>query len=301
MRRELETLRRADAVDPDRERPGGGDRRVLLAERARGGVARVRRDLLAQLRDPLVQLAEARERQVDLAAHLRDGGQRVAAHLQRHRRDRPQVDGHVLALDAVAARRAAREQPVLVREVDREAVDLRLDHVRDRIVGVEPLPHVLGPLEEALLVGHLLERAHGGQVLDLLEPVAQRRADALRGRFGRDQLGVLVLERLELVEEPVELGVGDLRLVEHVVEVEVVVDLLAQVVELLPDALLRARGHEPDPSRSAPRRGTGPRAEPSCRPRFGLRRRAARPAPPASARASSPRAFGPCGAGTSWR
>ena len=89
----------------------------------------------------------------------------------------------------------------------------------------------------------------GVRCCDLLEPVARRRADALRRRFGRDQLRVLLLERLELVEEPVVLGVGDLRLVEHVVEVEVVVDLLAQVVELLLDALLRARGHELDPSR----------------------------------------------------
>ena len=60
----------AGAVDPGGERPVGGDRRVLLAERAGGGVARVRRELLARPGQPLVQLAEAGERQVDLAAHL---------------------------------------------------------------------------------------------------------------------------------------------------------------------------------------------------------------------------------------
>jgi hypothetical protein len=192
---------------------------------------------------PRVQLAEARDRQVDLAAHLGHGRQAVAAHLQRDGRDRPQVDRDILALDAVASGRAADENAVLVGEVDREPVDLRLDHVRDRLVGVEPLADVLGPLEQAPVVGHLLERAHRRQVLHLLEPLARGRADPLGRRIGRDQLRVLVLERLQLVVEPVVLGVGDLRVVEDVVAVEVVVDLLAQLVEALLHVLLRPRRH----------------------------------------------------------
>ena len=108
---EAERFGVAEAVHPDRERARGGDRRVLLAERAGGGVARVRRELLAQFRDALVQLAEAGDRHVDLAAHLGDRGQAVAAHLERDRRDRAQVDGHVLALEPVAARCAARRTP----------------------------------------------------------------------------------------------------------------------------------------------------------------------------------------------
>ena len=99
----------AGAVDPGRERAVGGDRRVLLAQRAGGGVARVRRELLVRPGEPLVQLAEARERQVDLAAHLDDRRRRVAVHPQRDRLDRAQVRRHVLALDPVAARRAADE------------------------------------------------------------------------------------------------------------------------------------------------------------------------------------------------
>jgi hypothetical protein len=196
MRRELHALERPEAVDPDRERSRGGYRRVLLPERARGGVARVRCELLAELGDARVQLAESGERHVDLAAHLRHRREAVGPHLQRHRPDGAQVHRHLLALVAVAARRSTREHAVLVGEVDREPVDLRLDHISDGLVGIESLAHVLGPLEQALAAGDLLERAHRRQVLHLLEALARRRADALRGRVRGDQVWMLVLERL---------------------------------------------------------------------------------------------------------
>ena len=57
-------------------------------------------------------------------------------------------------------------------------------------------------------------------------------ADALRGRIGRDQLGMLSFELLQLVHELVELGVGDLRIVEHVVAVFVVPNFIAQRFDL---------------------------------------------------------------------
>ena len=62
-------------------------------------------------------------------------------------------------------------------------------------------------------------------------------------RIRCDELGMRLLEREQLVVEPVELGVGDLRLVEDVVAVEVMVDLPAQLVEALLHVLLRPRRH----------------------------------------------------------
>src|SRR5436309_14894492 len=56
LRLEVEAVRDPDPVDPYRQRARRGDRGVLLAERARGGVARVRGELLPALGDPLVQL-----------------------------------------------------------------------------------------------------------------------------------------------------------------------------------------------------------------------------------------------------
>jgi hypothetical protein len=60
---------------------------------------------------------------------------------------------------------------------------------------------------------------------------------------------VLFLQPLELVEETVVLGVGDLRIVEHVVAIEVVVDRCAQLGYALFDVsgrFRRAGCHCPD-------------------------------------------------------
>src|SRR5207248_7644865 len=54
VRREFEAVAGADAVDPDGERPLGGDRRVLLPERSGRSVARVRSHLLVRPRQALV-------------------------------------------------------------------------------------------------------------------------------------------------------------------------------------------------------------------------------------------------------
>ena len=193
--------------------------RVLLPERAGGGVARVRRRLLALGREPLVQLAEARQGHVDLAAHLDE--RRDA----RRPRMRSGIEPIVRRLTvtsspalAVAARRAAHEDAVLVDEVDREAVDLRLGDVGDRLVRVEPLAHVVGPLPQLVLGRHLVERPHrlrGGRPSGTC-PTAARRP-AASGESAVVQLGVLALEPTQLVEEPVVLGVGDLGVVEDVV------------------------------------------------------------------------------------
>jgi hypothetical protein len=57
-------------------------------------------------------------------------------------------------------------------------------------------------------------------------------ADPLGRTVRRLELGMLGLERLELAEEPVVLGVGDLRCVEDVIGVIGALDLLAQPCRL---------------------------------------------------------------------
>ena len=134
---EVEAAGGADPVAPDRERPFGGERRVELADRAGGRVARVGEGRLAGLGAALVERLEVGDRQVDLAAHF-DQLRRVVDP-QRDRPDRAQVLGHVLADPAVAAGRAADQDAVLVGERDRQAVDLRLGRVAElRGADVEP-------------------------------------------------------------------------------------------------------------------------------------------------------------------
>ena len=119
---------------------------------------------------------------------------------------------------------APRELTVLVHERDRGAVDLRLGDVGDGLVRVEALAHVVRPLLERLVGRHLLEEPIRVR-WSTLELVGGRRAHALGRRVGADKLGILLLERLELVEEAVVVGVRDLRVVEDVVAVQVVLDL----------------------------------------------------------------------------
>ena len=67
-------------------------------------------------------------------------------------------------------------------------------------------------------------------MLDLAEPFRRRGSDALRRRVGGDELGMLVLDRLQLVVQRVVGGIRELRVVEDVVAVEVVLDEAPQLL-----------------------------------------------------------------------
>ena len=95
------------------QRPFGGDRRIELAQRARGGVAWIGEDLVALLRLTFVQSRKGLVRHVHLAAHFEHLGRIVAKRL-RHVADGADIGGDVLTIGAVAARRAERELAVLV-------------------------------------------------------------------------------------------------------------------------------------------------------------------------------------------
>src|SRR4029078_2010009 len=93
-------------------------------QRARRGVPRVRRRLLAARRLGIVEAGEPGEREVDLAAHLEERRRRfalVGAYAEWHGRHGAQVPRHVLAARAVPARRAADERALLVDDGDRGA------------------------------------------------------------------------------------------------------------------------------------------------------------------------------------
>ena len=102
------------AIGEEAERPGSGDRRIELAQRARRRVARIGENLLAGRLLPLVEREEGGFGHVDLAPHLADVGHPFAAQLIRDVGERSHVWGHVLAFGTVAARRAAHQTAALV-------------------------------------------------------------------------------------------------------------------------------------------------------------------------------------------
>ena len=228
--RRLEALPLADAVADHAERPGGGDPRVLLAQRPGGGVAGVGEDGLARLGHRDVEPLERLDRQEHLAAHLDQRGDREVVARGQPVRDR--VDGldvgrDVLAGPAVAPGQGTDQATVLVEQVDRQAVHLELaqqGRVRDAVAREPGVPG------GELVVGEgVVEALHPAEVVDGGELRRDRAADLLRRRVRRAELGVVLLEGLELAQADVEVGVGEGRRVEDVVAPAGVLDLLAQL------------------------------------------------------------------------
>ena len=122
---------------------------------------------------------------------------------------------------------------VAVQQRHRQAVDLRLgDELELRLL--DPLArqvvaHPLHPRPQLLGRADVRQRQHLLGVADLDQVGDRLTADPLRRRVRRQQLGVLGLDRAQLVEQRVVDVVADLRVVEHVVLVAVVLELGAQL------------------------------------------------------------------------
>ena len=231
-------LRGAERVHPQPQRPRGRHLRVLLPQRARGGVARVReRPLPARRAAPRSARSNAFTGQVHLAADLdrRRADLRSAACGGTPRTVRTFA---VMSspVHAVAARGRPHETPALVRERARHPVDLQLAR-EPRAVADARARRAASHASSSSKRERVVEREHRRAVRDRREQVGRRAAHALRRRVRRDELGERVLERAELAHQLVVLGVGDLGIVEDVVAVAVVVRS----------------------ARAAPRRGASPR------------------------------------------
>ncbi len=180
---ELEPVVIADGVDPHPQGPPRRDRRILLAQRAGSRVAGIHEGGQAGRRPLLVDPREALQRQVHLTAHLDHRGRLLAGaepQPQRNARDRPQVGGYILSHLAVATRRAADKHAALVRERDRQTVDLGLDHPLG-LGAVERALRALHPREQLVLVARICERQHRLAVGDLGEVARRDCADPLGG------------------------------------------------------------------------------------------------------------------------
>ena len=189
-----EAVADAGAVDPDRERPLRRDRRVLLPQRAGGGVARVRPGRLVRRRRAARSLRGSRRAacRPRRAPRARRAGSRPRATASAAGSRRSCAGSAVTSspLDAVAAGLAADEDAVLVDEVDRRAVDLRLDHVGDGSSPPSRLRTSSAHLTIASSVVTLSSEPIGVRCRTLLELLRGRRADPPGRRVGRDELGV---------------------------------------------------------------------------------------------------------------
>ena len=150
----------AELVRPERQVAVRRDRRVLLAQAAGRGVARVDERPRAGGLGRHVEALEAGDRHVHLAADLEHVGHSALhrGELARHRRDRRHVGGDVLADPPVAACGGLLVAATFVADAHRQPVDLELADVGDGLAG-ESLGDPGTPRLE-LLASHRVVEAH---------------------------------------------------------------------------------------------------------------------------------------------
>ena len=226
--------------------------RLLALERAAGGVARVGKEGLLggfalaveglercprhqhlatdlELAGPRRHgLGGRRSKEVGLPVGSHGGHCRARLQLEGYGADGADVGRHVVALHAVAARDGAHEAPVLVVERDAQAVELQLAANLKRLAA-QALADALVELAHLILVVGVGEREHRPLVSHGNELLREVAANALSGRIGVVELGVALLQVLQLAQQGVELLVGDGRSIQHVIVVVVAVQLGAQL------------------------------------------------------------------------
>jgi hypothetical protein len=228
-------MRTSRAARSARSAPAGRRTpRRARRRRSAGAVARIDKGLVAPLALGVVESVEVATEHQHLAAHL-EATRHGALEPQRDRADGAQVGRDVLADRAVAARGALDEAAVLVAQADREAVELQLGAVAQRgeieagIVG--GLAHTAVEGAHLLVLEGIEQREHRQRVPDLPECADRRATDPTGRGVGRIERRERGLERLQLAEQAVVLGVGHRRRVEHVVGVIVALELGAQLLD----------------------------------------------------------------------
>ena len=218
----------APGVGEEVQRARRGDLGVLLAQRARRGIARIGEHRLAGLGLALVERQEVRLGHVDFAAHLADRRDVLALEL---------VCGTSLMVrmlavtsspfEAVAAGRGLDQRAVLVAQRHRQAVDLRLGGEGELLVllEIEKAADAGDEIGHVLVAEGVVQRQHRHRVAHLGEAARRRGADLARQAVQGAQVRETLLDRVVAPPQRVVFRVGDGRRVLLVVALVVRLDL----------------------------------------------------------------------------
>ena len=200
-------------IGEEAERPRRRDRRVELTQRTGRGVARIDIELLAGLRLLAIKVEERSLGHVDFAAHFADFRHAPALQPLRHVLQGFHIGSDVLALTAVAARRAGDQRAVFVAQRHRQAVDLRLGAEHDLLVVRQPqeAADAADEIDDVLFGERVVERQHRHRVPDFCETPRRRRADPLRQALQRAQLRKARFDRAVAPPQRVIFGIGHAR------------------------------------------------------------------------------------------
>src|SRR6201984_3384200 len=137
------------------------------------------------------------------------------------------LTGDVVPYCSIAASGASGEAAIFVAEADRGAVHLRLQHILYALARQQPADAGVKFAHLAFAVG-LVQGKHRRDVSDDRKLLQRLAADPLRRRVGGNQVREFSLQLLKLDIKLVVIAVGNLGLSQHIVEVVVTADLLAQ-------------------------------------------------------------------------
>ena len=228
----------SEAVDEDVEGPASRDLGIELAEAPGRGVSRAYKEGLSSRLALRVDLPERRMGKVYLAAELNIARHGSGGEPKGQRADGAKVGRHVVAPAAVAPGDALGESPRFETEANADAVDFEVSRVGKIDVG-EQAAHPTVELPKLLGAVGVVERQHGAGVGRRPKFVHRLPAHPLGWAVESYKIGIVLFNILELFHELVELAVGNLRSVLHVVLPLVVADLLPELL----DAALRLGAH----------------------------------------------------------
>ena len=139
------------------------------------------------------------------------------------------IGGHVIADHAVATGGGADQQAVFVGDDDGQAIEFGFQHI---IEHRHPQGAVCGcvlPRRAGRLPSKALARLSTGAGCVTLGKSSERSLPgALGRRIRRDQFGMLFFQVPQFVIQPVVFGIGDDRIAEDIVAIDVIMKLFAQ-------------------------------------------------------------------------
>ena len=208
-----------------------------MAQAAGGGIARVGEGLAARLQLRGIQALETGLGHIDFAAHFQGRRPAAALQLEGNIAHRAHIDADVFTGGAIAAGSAAHQQAILVQQADGQAIELGLAAVfhfgaAAKQIADRQVQAFGDPAIELVHVGFfegIAQAQHGHFVAHLGKRRERRAAHALSRRVVADQLRIGRFQRLELLEQPIVLGVRNARLIQHVVSVVVQIQFSAKL------------------------------------------------------------------------
>ena len=121
--------------------------------------------------------------------------------------------------------------PAFIVRGHRQPIHLQFGYVLV-CLSLQQIAHAAVKIAQFAFVERIVQAQHRRAVLHLHEPFARLSADSLRRRIGRDQVRMLRFEILQPAHQRIVLGIGDLRLVQHVIQPLVTLQFFAQAPDL---------------------------------------------------------------------